>query len=468
MKDLHRDKPLRVAFETLGCRSNYADTVSLQAAVFQQGGVPCSFEQAADVYVLNTCTVTDAADREAFRLIRKVRQSRPSARIIVTGCMAEVRALELKEKDGVEAVLGPRERQALLSAVFGGNSQEDESTRNECALVPLKARGSRKRNPGINLNYPLSAEISGPKGEMGEVTARARFHLRIQDGCVNHCTFCIIPRVRGAISSKDPKLVLDDLRLLADKGYEEVVLSGTHLGGYGQDCGFSLLELLKQIVRAKLPLRIRLSSIDPNDLSHDLVGLLSGSDVFCKHLHICVQAFSNPTLRRMARKYRIEDVEALLWYVHEQMPRSCIGSDVIAGFPGESRQEVDEGISRFLKLPISYLHVFPYSERKDTPALRLSGSVEVHERKRRASMWRFVGERRREEFFRSLIGQVLDVVVEKLEEEALYGTSGEYAFVKIPLGIAPVKLAEDLSAGRRVAVRAVSYEDSEGKLVCQL
>ncbi len=451
------EPPLRIAFETLGCRSNHADTVDLQSSAAEHGAVPCSFDSVADVYVINTCTVTDDADRTALRLIRQAKAKSASARIVVTGCMAEVDAPRILALEMADAVVGPGDRTAVLEAILGKHAPGSHS----------------EKAPSVQ--EPLSPELTGPGEFLGEVKSRSRFHLRVQEGCENSCTFCIIPRARGSLVSRPRETVLEDLHRLVDLGYREVVLTGTHLGGYGEDCGSSLRELL-EFLAEKSPLRrLRMSSLDPNDVSFEIIDLVSASDAFCNHLHICIQAFSDATLKRMNRRYRLRSVVELLEYVVERWPGCAVGSDLIVGFPGESRQDVDQGLETFLALPISYLHVFPYSERSGTPAAefgasRLGGIIEPAERKRRAARFRALSDRRKLDFYRSLIGKDLDVVIEgergtRPVAASAAGTSREFANVR-------VDLSESLSAesrpkpGELIRCRAEAVDTIGGEIVC--
>jgi threonylcarbamoyladenosine tRNA methylthiotransferase MtaB len=253
-----------------------------------------------------------------------------------------------------------------------------------------------------------------------------------------------------------------DIEGLAELGYQEVVLTGTHIGGYGEDRGESLLELLQLLAKDCPVPRIRLSSIDPNDLSTELLDFVLESDVFCEHLHICIQAFSDKVLKRMNRRYRMEDVRNILCYISQKVPGICIGTDVITGFPGESRQEVDQGVEEFLRLPISYLHVFPYSERSGTAATRLDGSIDVAERRRRSSRWRSIAQREKENYYASRQGSMLEVVVERQESGIVYGTSREYIAAKFA---AP---ARPLEPGSLVYVEGLAVDTEDKKLLCQL
>ena len=369
---------MRVGFKTFGCRSNHADTIDLQAALVEKGSTPANKD--LDVIVVNTCSVTDQADNEAYRYIRKTKRDNPNSRIVVTGCLAELETKKLSNLEDVDAVVGPGKKSDVLKAIYSEQTATDRLPR-----LPKKFRSKGK---SISLNDKISDALASPGTHLGEVKQRARYHLRIQEGCENTCTFCIIPHTRGHLSSRPQELILDDVKKLEQAGYKEVVITGTHIGGYGEDMGSSLYELLKAIKSLGLDLRIRLSSIDPNDLHPELLEFfVENQDFFCSHLHICVQSFSDKTLKRMNRRYKLAEIDNIVHYITDKVPKLCLGTDIIAGFPGESRQELDEGVNQFLRLPFSYIHVFPYSERSGTAATRLDGSVEVAERKRRAARW---------------------------------------------------------------------------------
>ncbi len=465
-------EPMRVAFKTFGCRSNYADSVELQASLLEHDSTPCNlaFDETApapDVVVINTCTVTNSADREALRLIRKVKAEQPETRIIVTGCMAELGEKALTELVGAENVIGPGRRQEVLAAIRGAEHVASPEPEVDVPLAKIYESGRRVKKSlpqrrSISLQHSISSEVAGPGAMMGEIRGRSRYHLRVQEGCENSCTFCIIPQTRGRLSSRSLEDVTSDVEHLRDVGFSEIVLTGTHLGGYGEDIGLNLRDLLEAITSVSGVPRIRLSSIDPNDLTSDIVDFIAGSHHFCPHLHICVQAFSDRTLKRMNRKYRMDEAREILWYVSQKLPGCCIGSDVITGFPGESRQEVEEGIEEFLRLPISYLHVFPYSERSGTAATRLDGAIAVPERKRRAARWRAIASRKHQEFLRSLCGQELETVLEQEKEAYVFGTSAEFASVRI----SRESLSANWRPGDLVRVRATQVNEESGIIEC--
>ena len=437
---------LKVAFETLGCRSNFADTVELQAGVVEVGGTPCSFlkdgnfQDDADVYVLNTCTVTDNADKSVLRELRRVRAKAPGAKIVITGCMAETGRQELEELGLGDSIVGPGQREKVLGAIFGEDSSSEQ--RDSSGKLPShypdgrRVKSSSPNFKSISLDHEFPAALSGPGEFLGEVSNRSRYHLRVQEGCENSCTFCIIPQTRGRLSSRNSEFLLDDIKKLSGLGYREVVLTGTHLGGYGVDIGSSLEKLLSEIVdlyasEEGLP-RVRLSSIDPNDIGDELLELIfSNEKVFCNHLHICVQAFDDLLLKRMNRLYGLEEVLGLVERISKLSPGCGLGSDVICGFPGESREQVEDSMELFESLPFHYLHVFPYSEREGTAATMLPGKIELQERKRRAARWRSVAERKKSEFLNAMKGKKVEIVVEKTYAGFVEGTTREFTSARL-------------------------------------
>ena len=445
---------MKVAFETLGCRSNYADSVEIQTALVAKGLEITNFQKQADIYVLNTCTVTNAADLEAYRILRRIRNQNPQARIVVTGCLAELGFNDLKERQVVDAIVTHGDVDKMIDSILDYN----------ISLIPSLANTSKRSSTSIN--YPLSPRTLGPGESLGDVQMRARFHLRIQDGCNHFCSYCIVPFARGNPISRDPNLIIRDLQTLCDKGYEEIVLSGTHLGLYGKDLGISLFDLLRQIAQLDLNCRIRISSLDPNELSQELISFLSETPIFCEHLHLCFQSFSNKLLKRMNRKYTTEEVENNIKNVHKLLSGWCIGSDLIVGFPGESREDVDQAMKSFLDLPISYLHVFPYSERRKTKAVDLDGSVPIQERRDRAGRWRRLSTTKRNQYLARLVGKSVEIIVErKTDQTTVIGTSREYALCEMKISH---NSNRDLRIGTRQIAKVVSVNTEEESLICEL
>ncbi len=462
---------LRVAFETLGCRSNFADTVELQAAVTEQGGTPCNFDSQADVYVLNTCTVTDNADKTTLKTLKQIRSKAPEARIVVTGCMAETGKDLIAEAGLGDVIVGPGQRTKVLDAILSGDISPERSDSGELAKVYPDGRRAKKSSAkfkSISLDHEFPAALSGPAEFLGEIANRSRYHLRVQEGCENSCTFCIIPQTRGRLSSRSIEDLLADIRKLSGLGYREVVLTGTHLGGYGVDSGSSLYELLSKVAEQHLASetlpRVRLSSIDPNDLDLKTVQLILGTpEVFCNHLHICVQAFDEQVLKRMNRLYGLSEALELIDAIAELSPDCGLGSDVICGFPGESREQTEKAMELFGTLPFNYLHVFPYSEREGTAATRLPEVIDYSERKRRAGRWRSLASEQRTKFLENRVGKRVELVVEKVSKEWVEGTTREFVGVKLDRN-----QFADIRSGELLRARGVSVNRAQEKLLCEL
>ena len=458
---------MRVGFETLGCRSNYADTIDLQAALSERGISTCESAEGVEVFVLNTCTVTNDADKEAYRAIKRARRRSPGAKIVVTGCLAEVGAAELLQTGLVDAVIGPGRRNEVLGAILNEPISPVE-VGSPKPLVVLPERRVMKSLPerrSISLHETISAQIPGPGARLGETPVRARYHLRVQEGCENSCTFCIIPLTRGRLSSRDTKDILSDIRHLASVGYREVVLTGTHLGGFGEDIGTSLRDLLVALKDESEIRRIRLSSIDPNDVDEDLILLLASDGVFCNHLHICVQAFCEHTLKRMNRRYSLARALEILNQAKASIPGLCLGSDLIAGFPGETREQMEGAQAIFARSGVDYLHVFPYSERRETPATRLDGEVEVSERKRRAARWRALSDRAWMQFLQGLSGTPLEILVETYDDKFLYGTGRNFSALKVSWEA--IDASQDSVIGKTFSVVGLSVDSCDERLICE-
>ncbi|MBL7662935.1 radical SAM protein [bacterium] len=468
----------RIAFQTLGCRSNFADTIDLQALIAEKGATACELNNAANVFVLNTCTVTDEADKEVLRQLKRAKRIAPEAKIIVTGCMAEVSRDELLATGLVDAVIGPGRKSELVSEIFFGVDQTESTTpekNQELVQLPKiypsgrRPKRSLPERKSISLRDKISPALVGPGEKLGEVVQRARYHLRVQEGCENSCTFCIIPQTRGRLSSREIEEIKRDIEVLYAKGYREIVLTGTHLGGYGEEVGQSLLGLIQELLKLDFPIRYRLSSIDPNDLSKDLIDLVAASisqgDKFAKHLHICVQAFSHRILKLMNRKYSLENVYELVEYIGQVLPGIGLGTDVICGFPGELREESESGIVEFERLQFTYLHAFPYSERAGTAATRLADSVLVSERNRRAARYRAASSRKECAFARSLIGRNVDVVLENTRDCEFGGTTSEFLNARINRP-QDVERSKELQVGKIVKVQVIGVEQERNRLIC--
>jgi threonylcarbamoyladenosine tRNA methylthiotransferase MtaB len=402
---------MRFAITTLGCKVNQYDSAMIQTRLAEAGLERCDFDEPADVYVVNTCTVTDRADAESLKLARRARRLNPRARVIMTGCLAQAAPEKLAGAKEVDQVVGLARMEDLVRA----------ATQTDTPRVMVS--NLRKTKVALDVRAVV------PEGQ-------TRAFLKLQEGCDQFCSFCIVPFSRGASRSVPPRRVLEALDSLHERGFKEVILSGVHLGGYGKDLSppVTLLGLLEMIAeRCRMP-RVRLSSIDPEELSDEIIDLIADAENFCPHFHLPLQAGDDEILERMRRRYRREDFRRRLDRVLQRMPDAAIGTDLIVGFPGETAGHFARYLDFIERLPLAYFHVFPYSVRSGTTAAKFGSRVPADEIKRRAARLRELGESRRREFVRRFVGTKLRVLIEETREpetQQLRGYSRNYIKVLV-------------------------------------
>jgi threonylcarbamoyladenosine tRNA methylthiotransferase MtaB len=422
----------RVAFCTFGCRLNQYDTEVLRT-LFEGDGEwrTVSFEEEADVYVVNTCTVTAKADARARTLLRRLGQERPGARIVAAGCWAQRAPAEVAAIPGVSLVLGAAERVRVREEL-----EAAEAGRVRVAVGPI------------------SEARSFPEIPVTELMERSRAFVKVQEGCNESCTFCVIPQTRGASRSRRPEHVVAQVRHLVRAGYGEIVLTGVHVGDYGLDLEERrrlLPGLIRDVLRVEDLARFRLSSIEPSTVTPELVDLLAGEEKFARHLHLPLQSGSPAILSRMNRRYTVGEFVDLLERIVARVPDCGLGTDVICGFPGETDERFRETFDRLEQLPITYLHAFTYSERPGSAALALDGAVPGDVRKRRTSALRRLSAEKSLAFRRSQVGREAQVFVEgmrKADTEWLSGLTGNY--IRADLG--PGRAERPLVRARLTAV----------------
>jgi threonylcarbamoyladenosine tRNA methylthiotransferase MtaB len=401
---------MRIALATLGCKVNQYDSAAIETALRRQGDRVVPFNEGADVYIVNSCTVTDRADAESRRLARRAKRLNPDALVIMTGCFAQV-SPEAAATGEVDHVVGIGRLDDLLRTVRG------ERTERVVVDNVLKA------TPAIT----TGAEI---------FTGQTRAFLKVQEGCQLFCSFCVVPFARGASRSIELRKVLAGLQRLAALGFQEVVLTGTHLGAYGADLtpAAGLAELVEAVAAARPVPRIRLSSVDPPEVTARLLRAMARSDVLCPHLHVPIQAGADPTLSRMRRRYDTALVRDVLAEIRIALPDGGLGTDVIAGFPGESEDDFHSGFAFLEEQPFTYFHVFPYSRRRGTLAARLPGQVHPGEISTRSRLLRRLGEAKRAAFADRWVGRRLPVLLETTRDRetgCLVGYSRNYLRVLV-------------------------------------
>lgn len=401
--------PQTVALYTLGCKLNFSETSTIGNHFLQNGFSVVDMKNKADVYVFNTCSVTENAEKECRQLVRRVLRTNPQAYVIVTGCYAQLRADEIAAIDGVDAVLGSNEKFEIFSLIKDFNKKDLS-----CIYV----------SPKDELNkFGLASST--------DADSRTRAYFKIQDGCDYKCTFCTIPLARGKSRSMNPDLVVEDFKNLVKQGYKEIILTGVNVGDYGKSFELDFFLLLKKLIQVEGNFRIRISSIEPNLLTDDIIKLTAKSEKMCKHFHIPLQSGSDTILHSMQRRYSVDDYKNVILKVKEMIPDAGIGVDVIVGYPGETEKEFMETYNFLLDLPISYLHVFTYSERPDTKAILIADQVDPAERKRRNKMLRILSDKKKNYFYNQMIGKTVDVLFESEDPDGtVKGFSSNYVRVQ--------------------------------------
>jgi threonylcarbamoyladenosine tRNA methylthiotransferase MtaB len=390
----------RFAIGTLGCKANQFDSELMREELARSGFREVPFGQKADVYIINSCTVTAKSDYQSRQLMRRAHRLNPKAVVIATGCYAEVFPNEVEAVEGVSVVLGNQAKQDVGSLVSRLLAERKAFVR-----VPPVADGPLEVCP------------------IGGFSHHCRAFLKIQDGCNGFCSYCIVPRARGRSRSLPLEKVIDHLVRLRAKGYQEVVLTGINLASYGLDLSppTHLAELVERIEKSgNLPPRIRLSSVEPMDFGEGLLSAISGSSRICPHLHIPLQSGDNEILLRMNRGYTREAFGALIVKIAERIPSVCIGLDVIGGFPGEEESHFQNTVDLIERLPVAYLHVFPFSPRPGTLAFQFPRKIGGEEIRRRCRVLRDLGQRKREAFYSRFLQQRVSV----LEEETTLDEQG--------------------------------------------
>ncbi|MCJ7746391.1 MAG: tRNA (N(6)-L-threonylcarbamoyladenosine(37)-C(2))-methylthiotransferase MtaB [Desulfobacterales bacterium] len=367
------------------------------SALEQRGYGLVPFGEGADITIINTCTVTHRADFQSRQLVRRAFRSNPKSLIIVTGCYSQLEPETLAGIEGVKYLLGNREKGQIPD------------------LLPLMREGGFPRIRVSDIHEEtLFSDLPLPSFH-----CHTRAFLKIQDGCDARCSYCIVPHARGQGRSLPPERVMEHLKGLKERGFKEVVLTGIHIGSYGLDLSppFTLEKLLRRIEEEETPDRIRLSSIEPMDFSENLISLLSQSKKVCPHLHIPIQSGDDEILRRMNRNYDRSYLSDLIQELHRRIPKLSIGADVIVGFPGEAEEEFKSTYELIKSLPFSYLHIFPFSKRKGTPAFQFPQRVDEAVIKKRAEEMRELGKQKRQTFYRQFLHQELNVLVEDRKEK---------------------------------------------------
>lgn len=393
----------KVALHTLGCKVNFAETAELKDKFEQMGYETGEFGTANDIVLINTCSVTNNADVEARKLIRRLKRQSPTAFIGVMGCYAQLKPQEVAAIEGVDAVFGQREKfriPSLINDMLGGEKTQ------------------------VNVSCIDDLPFDGAVTSDNDLRTRAFF--KMQDGCNYFCSFCTIPYARGESRSMEFQRIPLHIEKIIESGYKEVVISGINLGDYQAPTGEKFKDVVAMLDKMKMDLRIRISSIEPNLLNDDILNTVAQSNIFVPHFHIPLQSGSSEILRKMKRRYKAEFYRDLIYKIKEKIPHCGIGVDVIVGFPGETDELFQKTYDLLSELPVSYLHAFTYSERDNTPAANYEGVVPVNIRKERTRKLRELSQVKQRKFYLEQLGSIRKVIPETyLPEEGMWKSWSE-------------------------------------------
>ncbi|MCQ9636824.1 tRNA (N(6)-L-threonylcarbamoyladenosine(37)-C(2))-methylthiotransferase MtaB [Chryseobacterium sp. WG23] len=440
MSTFHRT----AAFHTLGCKLNFAETSTIARQLTDAGYNKVSFDDKANVYVINTCSVTENADRECKLHVKRAMKANPEGLVVIVGCYAQLKPEEISQIDGVDLVLGAKEKFNILSYLDDLEKTENEGIVHSCEIEET--------------DFFIGSYSIGD---------RTRAFLKVQDGCDYKCTYCTIPLARGISRSDTIGNVLKNATEIAAKDIKEIVLTGVNIGDYGKgEFGnkkheHTFLDLISELDKVEGIERIRISSIEPNLLKDESIELVSKSKSFVPHFHIPLQSGSDDLLKKMKRRYLTKLYNDRVNKIREVMPDAAIGVDVIVGFPGETEERFMETYNFLNELPITYLHVFTYSERENTEAADMDGVVPIAERKKRNKMLRILSEKKKMAFYQTQLGKTLPVLWEHENKDGkMFGFTENYVRVQKDFDPAFVNQIEFLNLEKILSDGTVSVQSS--------
>ena len=428
----------KVAFYTLGCKLNFSETSTISRLFEDAGFAKVEFEEHPDIYVINTCSVTENADKKCKQLVKKALSINPNAFIAIIGCFAQLKPVEISKIPGVDLVLGANEKFNIIEHL------DKVESKNEIAKVEFE-------------NIKNTKEFV-PAFSYGD---RTRSFLKVQDGCDYFCTFCTIPLARGASRNASIDSTVNEAEKIAETDIKEVVLTGVNIGDFGQGSDENFFELVKKLDQVNGIDRFRISSIEPNLLSNDIIQFtLAESNRFVPHFHIPLQSGSNRLLQAMRRKYLRELYAERVEQIKSINPDCCIGVDVIVGFPGETDEEFMETMDFLKEIDISYLHVFTYSERANTTAVKLGEAVPMNVRRERSKMLHILSDKKKRAFYEQNVGQTKTVLFEHEEDNGMmFGFTENYVKVKVPF---------DASLSNTFKTVQLTEIDRDGLMKCEI
>lgn len=399
----------RVAFTTLGCKVNQYETETIEGLFKQRGYEVTGFDQPADVYVINTCSVTHLGERKSRQLIRRAARSNPGATVVVTGCYAQASPEQIEKIEGVDLIVGTQQRHRIVEL----------------------AEEAAAKHARINAVSDIMSAQEFEDIPLFDAPGRTRAFLKIQEGCTNYCTYCIIPYTRGPLRSRSLESIAREAAKLVEHGFKEIVLTGIHLGAYGRDQSgqVSLADAVKTVLSVDGLLRLRLGSLESVEVTGELIELMQTDKRLCPHLHLPLQAGDDQILLSMNREYTTDEYRRLMLYIQQQIPGIAITTDIIVGFPGETDERFQNSLQFVRNMDFAKVHIFPYSRRSGTPAAEFAGQVPEPEKKRRVKAMEAIAEAKAKAFRKRFIGQQADVLFEMVADGFANGFTGNYLHV---------------------------------------
>ena len=395
----------RIAFTTLGCKVNLYDSEAMAELFAQKGYEIVDFDEAADVYVINTCTVTNFGDKKSRQMIRRARRQNENSIIVATGCYAQVAPQTVAEIEGINIVIGTKDRAKVVEIV----------------------ENYRAENGVLNAVTDIKGEKEFERLKVSNLKDRTRAYIKIQEGCNRYCTYCIIPYARGPVRSRKPEDVIDEVRTLAENGFKEVVLTGIHVASYGLDLeNITLADIIEQVHSVEGIERIRFSSMEPKAVDDEFVARMARLPKVCEHYHLSLQSGSDTTLKKMNRRYTSEEYAAACERLRKAFPNVAITTDIIVGFPTETDENFKESYDFAERVRLSKIHVFPYSPKTGTPAAKIRPQIAPDVKNERSHKMLELSNRLNREFMSQYTGRTVEVLFERLEGDYYEGHTRNY------------------------------------------
>ncbi|MBS7196434.1 MAG: tRNA (N(6)-L-threonylcarbamoyladenosine(37)-C(2))-methylthiotransferase MtaB [Eubacterium sp.] len=400
----------KIAFITLGCKVNLYDTEAMAELFTEKGYEVVDFEEYADVYLINTCTVTNLGDKKSRQMIRRAKRINPNSVVVATGCYAQVASEEVAKIEGINIVIGTKNRSEIVETV---ENYVDE-------------------NGVVNNVSDIMGEKEFEPLQISRLTNRTRAYIKIQEGCNRYCTYCIIPYARGPIRSRKPEEVIEEVKKLAENGFKEVVLTGIHVASYGLDLGnITLADIIEKVHSVNGIERIRFSSMEPLAIDDDFVARMAKLPKVCDHYHLSLQSGCNRTLKRMNRKYNAEQYAEACERLRNAFPNVAITTDIIVGFPDETEEDFKESLAFAKKMKLDKIHTFPYSPKKGTPAAKMKNQISGDVKSQRSKEMIALSDKMNIDFLNNNIGKTVPVLFEDMENGFWQGHTTNYIKVLV-------------------------------------